>query len=73
MPMLTGEYFAIRTSISHHYSAPSGTFATPKLYRKSHAIRYCKELNARSHHPEDGPWEVVPVTITFGDPVPLEK
>jgi len=63
-------YF-LRTSKSHFYSKGSGNFSTPKMYALSKAMTEARRLNTKLIHPSDGPWEVVPVTITVGDPVPL--
>lgn len=66
---MTNDYYMIRTSKSHYYSCGSGQYATPKLYSKGHATRWCKKLNTLAIHPDDGPWEVVPVTLTIGAPL----
>mgnify|MGYP003399286308 CR=1 FL=1 len=73
MPHIADEYFMIRTTISHYYKAGSGKFATPKLYRRGDAIRWCNKFNTGYIHPTDGPWEVVPVALVFGAPVPLQQ
>ena len=73
MPRIADEYFMIRTSLSQYYKAGSGKFATPKLYRRSDAVRWCNKFNTHPVHPTDGPWEVVPVTLVFGAPISLVK
>lgn len=73
MPHLADQYYMIRTSISQVYVAGSGTYATPKLYRRGDAIRWCNKFNTGNVHPDDGPYEVVPVNLLFGPPEPLSK
>lgn len=63
------QFFMIRTSKSHCYKGAAGTSkATPKLYLTAkQAEAWCKKFNAKGVHTDDGPWEVVPVTLAFGD------
>lgn len=70
MPKIQSELmYMIRTSKTHYYKGAAGTSkATPKLYRTAaQAEAWCKKFNATENHPDSGPWEVVPVTIIFGD------
>lgn len=65
-------FVMIRTSKSHWYEAGSGQ-QQPKLYARGTAINLCKRKNERDGaHPSDGHWEVVPVTLTFGEPLDLD-
>jgi hypothetical protein len=63
----------IRTSKSHFFKGASGTSkATPKLYSTAaQAEAWCKKFNDDlakfGWHPDDGPYEVVPVDLVFGD------
>ena len=58
----------IRTSKSHWYKGASGTSgATPKLYSKGQAEAWCRKFNKHPPHPDDGPYEVVPVQLVFGE------
>ena len=60
--------YMIRTTKSHWYKGASGTSgATPKLYTKGQAEAWCKKFNANGFHPDDGPYEVVPVGLNFGE------
>ena len=60
--------YMIRTSKSHWYKGASGTSgATPKLYSKGQAEAWCKKFNNGNFHPDDGPYEVVPVELVFGE------
>jgi hypothetical protein len=63
------QYYFIRRIKSHFYAKGTGKFATPKLYQKGQALRWCREWNKRPFHPNDGPWEVVPAIITIGEPI----
>lgn len=71
MSYLAEEYYMIRTSKSHYYVTGSGRNATPKLYSRGHATRWCREFNEQkpNPHPDDGPYEVVPVRFDFGEPL----
>ena len=58
----------IRTSKSHYIKGAAGTSkATPKLYSKGQAEAWCKKFNQQVNHPDDGPWEVVPVDLILGE------
>ena len=58
----------IRTSKSHYYKGAAGTSkATPKLYSKGAAEGWCRRFNEDKCHPDDGPWEVVPANLVFGE------
>lgn len=62
--------YMIRTSKSHYFKGAAGTSkATPKLYTtKPQADSWCKKFNEGGFHPDDGPYEVVPVTLVIGEP-----
>ncbi len=69
--MIKEELYFIRTSISHYYAKGSGSFATPKLYQKGQAMRWAKAWNKLPRLPSDGPWEVIPAIISYGEPIDL--
>ena len=76
MPYLGSErMFMIRTSKSHYFKGAAGTRkATPKLYTTAaQAESWCKKFNMHGFHPDDGPYEVVPVDLVFGDSYITQK
>lgn len=66
-------FVMIRTSISHYYMSGSSGQQQPKLYKPADAKRVVKKRNSsRPTNPSDGPWEIVPVTLVFGEPLKLD-
>lgn len=64
-------YVMIRTSKSHFYQSGSGQ-RLPKLYRLGDAKRFLTD-NAKFYDRERGDnWEIVPVTLVFGEPLKQE-
>ncbi len=56
-----------------YLKAASGTYATPKLYKKSNVFSVVGKLNKREY--TNSRWEAVPVTMIFGSPetAPVKK
>lgn len=62
------EFFVLRTSKSLWYQSPNGS-KTPILYSKRGATTALRNKVGSAVHPTDGKWEMVPVTLTFGEPL----
>ena len=66
-------FVMVRTSISHYYSSGSTDQQQPKLYKVADAKRVVNKRNkSGTTHPSDGHWEIVPVTLVFGEPLKLD-
>ena len=64
-------FFMVRTSKSHFYQSGSGQ-RMPKLYRLGDAKRFISGAAKWPNNEYDGPWEIVPVTLVFGEPLKLD-
>jgi hypothetical protein len=70
MSYLNQQYCFIRVVGTEYLSSGYGAYATPKLYTKGSAASVVGKKNKENEkHNNPERWEVVPVTITVGEPL----
>jgi hypothetical protein len=63
-------YYLLRHKLSGAVLAGTNPSATPKLYKLGNARQVSRTKNAkRAWNAEDGPLEIIPVRLEFGEPV----